>query len=37
VTYTAFTGASAVVSKNEDHGEAVKVGQMRATQLIADN
>lgn len=37
VTYVAFTGASAVVSKNEDHAQAVTVGQAAANKVIQAN
>lgn len=37
VTYVAFTGKSAVVQKNEDHDEAVRVGTARALQLLREN
>jgi hypothetical protein len=37
VTYVVFTGSSAVVSKNEDHAEAVRVGKRRAAQLLDEN
>ncbi|MFO0671399.1 MAG: glycoside hydrolase family 75 protein [Polyangiaceae bacterium] len=37
VTYVAFTGKSAVVTKNEDHDEAVRVGTARAEQLLREN
>ena len=37
VTYIAFTGASAVVSKNEDHAQAVTVGQAAANKVILAN
>lgn len=34
VTYIAFTGASGVVVKKEDHAEAVSIGKARAAALI---
>lgn len=34
VTYVAFTGATAVVTKKEDHAAAVSIGQQRATDLV---
>jgi hypothetical protein len=34
VTYIAFTGAGTVVTKNEDHDEAVRLGQAAAAALI---
>jgi len=34
VTYIAFTGSNAVVTKNEDHAQAVTIGQARATDLV---
>lgn len=34
VTYIAFTGPSAVVSRREDHEEAARLGQARALQLL---
>jgi hypothetical protein len=37
VTYVIFTGSSAVVSRNEDHDEAVKLGRKRAAQLLSEN
>lgn len=37
VTYVAFTGASAVVTKNEDHAQAVTVGQAAANKVIQNN
>lgn len=37
VTYIAFTGKSAVVSKNEDHAEAVSIGKTRLAQLLQEN
>ncbi|MEP7126926.1 MAG: glycoside hydrolase family 75 protein [Byssovorax sp.] len=37
VTYVAFTGASAVVSKNEDNAQAVTLGQAAAQKVIAAN
>lgn len=37
VTYVAFTGASAVVSKNEDHAQAVTLGQTAASKVIQAN
>jgi hypothetical protein len=37
VTYVFFTGASGRVPKNEDHAEAVRVGQLRAAQLLTEN
>jgi hypothetical protein len=37
VTYLAFTGKSAVVTKNEDHAEAVTVGQKRLVQFMQEN
>lgn len=37
VTYIAFTGASARVTKNEDHAEAVTVGQARLAELLKNN
>jgi hypothetical protein len=37
VTYIAFTGASAVVSKNEDHAQAVTVGQAAANKVVQAN
>ena len=37
VTYVAFTGASAVVSKNEDHAQAVTLGQAAANKVIQAN
>jgi glycosyl hydrolase group 75 (putative chitosanase)/SH3 domain-containing protein len=37
VTYVAFTGASAVVSKNEDHAQAVTLGQAAANKVIQSN
>lgn len=35
VTYIAFTGPTAKVRKNEDHGEAVMVGKLRAAMFLA--
>jgi hypothetical protein len=37
VTYVAFTGTSAVVSKNEDHAQAVTLGQAAANKVIQAN
>lgn len=37
VTYFAFTGPSAVVTKNEDHAEAQAIGEARAAALLANN
>jgi len=37
VTYVVFTGTSGVVTKKEDHAEAVAKGSARAAQLIAEN
>ena len=37
VTYIAFTGKSAMVSKNEDHAEAVSKGLAAAQALITNN
>ncbi len=37
VTYIAFTGSSAVVTKKEDNAEAVKLGQAAAAQLVENN
>lgn len=37
VTYVIFTGASARVAKNEDHDEAIAIGQRRAARLLAEN
>lgn len=37
VTYIFFTGPSAKVTKNEDHAEAVSVGQKRAAQFLSEN
>jgi hypothetical protein len=37
VTYIAFTGPSAKVTKNQDHAEAVQVGTARALDLLAKN
>jgi hypothetical protein len=37
VTYLAFTGKTAVVTKNEDHTEAVTVGQKRLVQFMQEN
>lgn len=37
VTYIFFTGTSGKVTKNEDHAEAVSVGQKRAAQFLAEN
>jgi hypothetical protein len=37
VTYIAFTGASGVVVKKEDHAEAVQVGEARAAQFLMEN
>ena len=34
VTYVAFTGSSAVVSKKEDHAAAVAIGEARAADLV---
>ncbi|APR86904.1 secreted protein [Minicystis rosea] len=34
VTYVAFTGTSAVVSKKEDHAAAVTIGQQKAADLV---
>lgn len=34
VTYIAFTGASAVAPKLEDHAEAVRLGEIHARQLL---
>jgi hypothetical protein len=36
-TYIVFTGSSAVVSANEDHAEAVAIGQARAAELLQSN
>lgn len=36
-TYIVFTGPSGVVSKNEDHAEAVQIGQQRASELVGAN
>jgi uncharacterized protein YraI len=35
VTYVAFTGTAAVVSKKEDHAAAVSIGQQKAADLVA--
>jgi hypothetical protein len=35
VTYVIFTGADGNVTKNEDHAEAVAIGQKRAADLVA--
>ena len=32
-----FSGATGIATKNEDHDEAVRIGQQRAAQLIAEN
>lgn len=37
VTYIFFTGPSGEVTKNEDHAEAVSVGQKRAAQFLTEN
>ena len=37
VTYIVFTGASGVVSRNEDHAEATTLGEMRAAEFIRAN
>jgi hypothetical protein len=37
VTYVLFTGKSAVVSKNEDHAQAVAIGNTRLAQLMKEN
>lgn len=37
VTYLLFTGKSGVVTKNEDHAEAVSVGQARLAQFMKEN
>lgn len=37
VTFIVFTGADGVVSKNEDHQEAITVGEQRAGQLLQNN
>jgi hypothetical protein len=37
VSYILFTGPSAILHKNEDHGEAFSVGMRRAAQLLAEN
>ncbi len=37
VTYIFFPGATGVVSKNEDHAEAVTVGRARAAQFLTEN
>lgn len=37
VTYIFFTGTSGKVTKNEDHAEAVSVGQKRAAQFLSEN
>jgi hypothetical protein len=37
VTYIAFTGSSAVVSKKEDHSEAVQIGQSLSSKLVQSN
>ena len=37
VTYIVFTGPSGVVSKKEDHAEAVTKGTARAAQFLAEN
>lgn len=37
VTYIAFTGTSAVVTKNEDHTQAVTLGEAAANKLIQNN
>jgi hypothetical protein len=37
VTYLAFTGASAVVSKNEENAQAVTLGQAAAQKVIQGN
>jgi hypothetical protein len=37
VSYILFTGLSAILNKNEDHGEAVTIGMRRAAQLLAEN
>ena len=37
VTYVAFTGASAVVTKNEDHAQAVTLGEAAANKVIQNN
>ncbi|MEI8258137.1 MAG: glycoside hydrolase family 75 protein [Deltaproteobacteria bacterium] len=34
VTYIIFTGATGAVTRNEDHAEAVRIGEMRASQLV---
>lgn len=36
-TYIVFTGPSGVVTKNEDHDEAVALGELRAAELLAAN
>lgn len=37
VTYLVFTGTSGIVTKNEDHAEAVSVGVKRANEFLAEN
>ncbi len=37
VTYVVFTGASGVVTKNEDHAEANKIGAARVAELLKNN
>lgn len=37
VTYIFFTGPTGKVNKNEDHAEAVSVGQKRAAQFLSEN
>jgi len=37
VTYIAFTGANAVVTKNEDHAEAEQIGAARAAEVVQNN
>ena len=37
VTYIFFTGPTGEVVKNEDHAEAVSVGQKRAAQFLSEN
>ena len=37
VTYVAFTGKDDAVTKNEDHAEAVSIGERRAGQFLDEN
>jgi hypothetical protein len=37
VTYLVFQGPTGVVSKNEDHAEAVTIGEQRAKELLQNN